>query len=329
MRIFRLRLGFARRGLALALFASLIAGCGASEPRDVERPAPSSSEFPAVDGKTLDGIAASFAESDLVVLPAVRVGDVGPGNRLAFGVFELDREQVDDADIALYFAYGANGKARGPFPARVDSLQTPAVFRAQTTSNDPTAATSVYVVDGLRWTRPGELRLLAVVRRDGGLQATRLPSLVVGQFEGVPEIGDPAPRIHTPTVASAGGDLPAIDTRIPPDSMHESDFADVLGEKPVLITFATPQFCESRVCGPTVDIAEQVKQESAGEVAFIHMEIYRENDPGKGVRPQVRAFRLPSEPWAFAIDRNGIIRERLEGAFGPTELAAAARKISS
>ena len=35
------------------------------------------------------------------------------------------------------------------------------------------------------------------------------------------------------------------------------------------------------------------------------MEIYNDNDPSKGVRPQVRAFHLPSEPWLFAIDRDG------------------------
>ena len=35
------------------------------------------------------------------------------------------------------------------------------------------------------------------------------------------------------------------------------------------------------------------------------MEIYNDNDPSKGVRPQVRAFHLPSEPWLFTIDRHG------------------------
>jgi hypothetical protein len=46
------------------------------------------------------------------------------------------------------------------------------------------------------------------------------------------------------------------------------------------------------------------------------MEIYNGNDPENGVRPQVRAFRLPSEPYLFAIDRKGIIRKAVEGAFG-------------
>jgi hypothetical protein len=49
------------------------------------------------------------------------------------------------------------------------------------------------------------------------------------------------------------------------------------------------------------------------------MEIYNQNDPGDGVRPQVRAFHLPSEPWLFTIDREGVVRDAIEGAFG-TEL---------
>ena len=84
--------------------------------------------------------------------------------------------------------------------------------------------------------------------------------------------------------------------------------------------FATPQFCQSRVCGPVVDVAEQVKDQFGDKAAFIHMEIYNENDPSKNVRPQVRAFHLPSEPWLFAIDRHGVIRAEIEGAFGVDRL---------
>jgi hypothetical protein len=63
-------------------------------------------------------------------------------------------------------------------------------------------------------------------------------------------------------------------------------------------------------------VAEHAKHEYGDKAAFIHMEIYNENDPGKQVRPQVRAFHLPSEPWLFTIDRRGIVRDAVEGAFG-------------
>lgn len=313
-----------RQVIALALgVAILLAGCGGSDEESAARPAPAASEFPAARGRTLDQIA-RLPQSKLVVAPAGQVFDVGP-NRFAFGVFTPGRELVDDADIALYFAEGRDGPARGPFPARVDSLKTPPAFQAKTTVDDPSAATSVYVVPRFEVKRPGELAMVAVIRSGERLEATRLPSAVVGRFDSVPDVGDPAPRIHTPT-SDEVAQISEIDTRIPPDSMHGTDFADVVGREPVVIVFATPQFCQSRVCGPTVDIVEEVKAKIGDRAAFIHMEVFEDNDPGKGLRPQLRAFHLPTEPWAFVIDRNGRIAARFEGAFGADELTEAIEK---
>ena len=306
--------------IAICIAAALLAGCGSGSEDGESRPAPAASEFPPAKGRTLAEIA-QLPESKLVVSPAGRVVDVGV-NRIAFGVFDLAGEQVDDADIALYFAEGADGPAMGPYPARVDSLKTPAAFRAKTTADDPGAATSVYVVPRLKVKRRGELAIVAVIRRDGRLEAARVPSFVVGEFDAVLDVGDPAPRIHTPT-ADEVSDISEIETRIPPDSMHETDFADVVGKEPVLLVFATPQLCQSRVCGPTVDIVEEVKSRIGDEGTFIHMEVFKENDGTKGVRPQLRAFNLETEPWAFIIDRNGRISARFEGAFGADELTQA------
>lgn len=310
--------------IALVIALTLLAGCGSDSEEGESRPAPAASEFPPAKGRTLAEVA-QLPESKLVVSPAGRVVDVGV-NRIAFGVFDLAGEQVDDADIALYFAEGANGPALGPYPARVDSLKTPAAFRAKTTADDPGAATSVYVVPRLKVKRRGELAVLAVIRRDGKLEATRVPSFVVGEFDAVLDVGDPAPRIHTPT-ADEVSDISEIETRIPPDSMHDTDFADVVGKEPTLLVFATPQLCQSRVCGPTVDIVEEVKSRIGDRGVFIHMEVFNDNDGTKGVRPQLRAFNLETEPWAFIIDRNGRISARFEGAFGADELTQAMEAV--
>jgi hypothetical protein len=105
--------------------------------------------------------------------------------------------------------------------------------------------------------------------------------------------------------------------------MHEADFADVLGKKPVVLLFATPQLCQSRVCGPVVDLAEQAKAGGDGDVEFIHMEVFRDNRIDRGVRPQMSAFRLRSEPWVFTFDRSGKVAARIEGAFSQRELEQA------
>ena len=97
--------------------------------------------------------------------------------------------------------------------------------------------------------------------------------------------------------------------------MHQVDFADALGKKPIVLLFATPLLCQSRVCGPVVDVAAQVKDEYRDQADFIHMEIYNDNEVNKGFRPQVGAFRLPTEPWLFTIDRKGKVAARIEGAY--------------
>ena len=179
--------------------------------------------------------------------------------------------------------------AVGPFPARIESLQTQPAFRAQTTTSDPDAATVVYVTD-VDFPKDGEWRIAAMIKKDGELTSTLLPSAVVGTFAKIPQPGQKAPLIHTPTPDDVGGDLSKITTRIPPDTQNKVDYADALGKEPIVLLFATPQFCQSRVCGPVVDVAEQVKQIYGDKAAFIHMEIYKDNDPSNPVRPQVQRF---------------------------------------
>ncbi len=315
----------------IGLMAAVSFGCGSSA-ETTSRSAPKAAEFPATKGRTLEEIGGTITQSPLVAAPAGQVFDAG-ANRYAFGVFTKGQKQVTDAEVAVYFAQGKKGKAIGPFPAAVESLETPPAYRAQTTSQDPGAATAVYVVPAVDFTATGEWRSIAVFRTPQGLEGTLMPSVVVGRFADIPRPGDRAPRIHTPTAASVGGDLSKIDTRIPPDQMHKTDFADVVGKKPVVLLFATPQFCQSRTCGPVVDIAEQARQEvseeSGEDVAFIHQEVFKDNDPSKGVRPQLRAFHLETEPWLFVIGRDGKVSTRIEGAFSAEELRRAIQKTTS
>lgn len=354
----------ATSALACLLAAAMLAaGCGGDSDSTTSTagtaasvPAPPKSEFPSTEGRTLGEIVkAADSHAEVVVSPAALAFFKGE-NRYPFGVFEPDRTQIDDAQVALYVAKvpraqgsagetakngklkkGAVARAReealeqpaiGPFPAAIESLTTQPAYRAQTTTSDPDAATVVYTTE-LDFTSNGEWRIAALVKQGDELAATLLPSASVGEFKGIPKAGEKAPKISTPTADDAGGDLAKITTRLPPDTQNRVDYADALGKEPIVLLFATPQFCQSRVCGPVVDVAEQVKEQYGDEAAFIHMEIYNENDPSKGVRPQVRAFRLPSEPWLFAIDRQGVVRAEAEGAFGLDELTSVVKEVTA
>ena len=97
--------------------------------------------------------------------------------------------------------------------------------------------------------------------------------------------------------------------------MH-ANFADELGKKPVALLFATPQLCQSRVCGPVVDVALQLRSRYGDQVEFIHQEVYTDNDPNKGLRKPLQEFGLPTEPWLFVVGKDGNVTARLEGSFG-------------
>jgi len=62
-----------------------------------------------------------------------------------------------------------------------------------------------------------------------------------------------------------------------------------------------------------------LQHEFAGRITFIHQEVYVNNDPSQGLRPQLKAFHLQTEPWLFTVNRQGIITARLEGTFGVNE----------
>jgi len=303
-----------------------LAGCGGGSDGS-SRPAPAATEFPSSKGKTIVQLLNSTGAkpTNLVIAPAAPASLTLGANRYSFAVFTKGREQVSDADVALYFAKTEESPAKGPYPAQVTSLEVKPAYRSQL--NDPDAATTVYVVPKVDFDKKGPWVAIAILKGKNGLEASRVPSPIVEQYPGIPKVGEKAPVIHTPTAADVGGDLAKIDTRVPPDQMHEVDFAEAVGRKPIVLVFATPAFCQSRICGPVVDVAQQVDDSYGDEADFIHMEIYNDNDPGKGVLPQLRAYGLPTEPWTFLIDRDGIVRDRIEGAYGVSELEDAMRTI--
>ena len=336
--------------LCLLATGVVMAGCGSGSGGDestesaagsaASRPAPPPSEFPSSKGRTLrEVLKAADGPAELVVSPAAEVFYPGE-NRYPFGLVDRDRGPVDDAEVAIYFSKvpevqpgeksksGNRGQvakaqeqaldrpAAGPFPASIETLATKPEFTSKTAADGPDAARVVYSTQ-LDLPREGEWRMAAILREDGELRGTPLqPGAVVGEFHRIPRAGEKAPAIHTPTAQDVGGDLSKITTRTPPDSLNKVDYAEALEREPIVLLFATPQFCQSRVCGPVLDVAEQAKQEYGDKAAFIHMEIYNDNDPSQGVRPQVRAFHLPSEPYLLAIDRHGVIKDAIEGAFG-------------
>jgi hypothetical protein len=275
-----------------------------------DRPAPG--DFPAVQGRSLQEVANQFAPSQGQAGLASSVFTPGK-NRLAFGVIDAQQSFVYGPS-ALYVAQTPEDSAIGPIPAPADVLVTDPPYRSKqaATEKDPFAA--VYSAD-VDLDKPGKWSVL-IVTKTGGQTIATPTQIEVAKSTKIPAVGDKAPVVDTDTTASAKGDIKSIDTREPPSDMHETSFEDVAGKKPVALLFATPQLCQSRVCGPVVDIAAQLKQKYGDRVEFIHQEVYVDNVVDKGLRKPLQAYNLETEPWLFVVGADGRVKARLEGSFG-------------
>jgi hypothetical protein len=313
-----------RPAAVLLVFALAAAGCGGSgdekrsssgggvsfEGAIADAQQVRASDFPPVRDRTLQQIAGA--------LPAINVGLATntflPGtNRLAFGMIDQSKQFVY-GKTAVYLARGPGAKALGPFPAPADPLVVDPPFRSRGAASEGSDIAAIYSAS-VRLPATGPWYVLAVTRNRGKLYGAAT-QLRVRASSPIPALGERPPRVATETRASAGGNLKAIETRVPPDDMHDVSFKDVLGKKPVALVFATPALCQTRVCGPVVDIAAQMEKEYGDRVQFIHQEVYVGNDISKGLRPPLRAFRLQTEPWLFTFDRRGRVAARVEGSFG-------------
>ncbi len=329
-----------RLAAALVLLALIGGGCGGEEAGDdATARGPASAElrrqldaatqinladFAPAGGRTLRQVADEVEMVGPELALATKRFTPGRSQRLAFGLIDANTGFVY-APTVVYLARSENAAASGPFRAPADLLVTDPPFRSQTaaTEEDPFAA--VYQAS-VPIPRPGRYLVLAVSRLKGrDVASTSAITVRSKASDPIPDVGEPAPPVTTDTVAGAGGDIARIDTRLPPDDMHAVSFADVVGKRPVALLFATPQLCQSRVCGPVVDIALQLKETYGDRMTFIHQEVYVDNDASKGVRPPLRTFRLPSEPWLFVVDRSGKVTSRLEGSFGFNAFQAAIR----
>jgi hypothetical protein len=248
------------------------------------------------------------------------------GNRIAFGVIGRDGRPVY-GPTALYVAPSPAAPARGPYPAPADVLLTDARYRSKQAATGADPFVAVYGALGVPFPTSGRYAVLSVTRRPNGRLTGAGTTITVSRASAdrIPRVGQMAPKVHTDTLASAGGDVRKIDTRDPPDDMHKVDFADVVGSKPVALLFATPQLCQSRVCGPVTDIEYQMEAKYGSEMDFIHQEVYVDNNPAKGLRKPLQQFGLRTEPWLFVVNRHGRITARLEGSIGVHQFEAAVK----
>ncbi len=179
---------------------------------------------------------------------------------------------------------------------------------------------------------PGLWELVISASTPDGRPVEAVTAVRVSAQPSTPAVGDPAPRSVTPT-ADQAPDLAHITSAFDPDpefyqlSVHEALDAP----RPLVVLFSTPAFCVSATCGPQLEILSDLKDQYRDRVDFIHVEVFEDPHLIEGNRFNARhvaavdEWGLPTEPWTFIMDGDGLVRAKFE-QFTPGEILEAALK---
>jgi hypothetical protein len=280
------------RALAVLSAAGTLAACtGGGQVSEAPSPAESAVSDP---GAEAVAAVAPDARVSLAVVAASFEQLMEQPNPFVFGLFTLEQQPIEGASARVYAVPSDGGVPVGPWPA------TPA------DTDVPPGA--LYVVDAAF---PGTGVHEVVVVTDDGRAGTVAVDVRDTASSQLPAPGQQAQAVATPTEADRLG-YTTLCTRDEPCGMHEVSLDEaLLAEQPVVLLFATPAFCQTAVCGPTVDVMEQVRRDGFDDVQFIHCEIF--SDEGSTLGEPVQAWNLPTEPWLFVIGPDGRIVRRADG----------------
>ena len=240
--------------------------------------------------------------------------------RVVFLMIDSHGRSIERPRARVWVARSFDGQPFLQTTARLENVGVPGVSEAA--AGD---VTKLYVA---RFRVPNAGKYVLIAEPVGGRPIQGALDLDVKDEPAAPAVGSSAFPSRTPTIASTGGDLKALTTRTPPDvGLLRYSVADSLADHaPLVVTFATPAFCTSRTCGPVVDVVDHVRKRLSGsDVRFIHVEIYKDNQPPDENR-WVKEWKLPTEPWVFLVGRDGRIKARFEGSVSAGELEAAVRQ---
>jgi hypothetical protein len=145
--------------------------------------------------------------------------------------------------------------------------------------------------------------------------------IAVAEQTSAPSLGETPPASYNRTLASEPNIARLTSDPHPEPGLYRLTVAEALTSgKPTVVTFATPGFCQTRLCAPVVDSVKAVYYDLQAAVNFIHIDVYQSFDP-LIYATEMDEWQLPSEPWTFVLDEDGRVAARLSGPVSPRELS--------
>lgn len=295
-------------------------------------------------------LAASCASADKSAAPggptAARVGEspqysafiaatefVVGDNRFPFALLSVDGNPLEKAQVLVGFYSLEKQPPEFRFQAPATFWEVKGVTphrHADGAIHAHLEVKGVYVVDRVSFDRPGNWGAQFAVTAASGerlrVEGAAFPVLAEPRAPGV---GERVPPSRNLTLSDVGN-IEEIESRVPPDNMHELSVTQALDDgRPFVVVFATPMFCISRMCGPVTDMVAELQGRFKDRVSFIHIEPWDLNvAKGEGRLVPINVmleWDLPSEPWVFVVDGGGRVAARFEGLVTSEELEQAIR----
>lgn len=240
-------------------------------------------------------------------LAVVRVfAPVQPGGtelRLPIALATADGAIRDDVPATITYQWGVEGSTERSVPVEVErhteGIPTPyfplvidfpetGTYQIDVTADDERAATTVEIVP------PNQTAV-------------------------VPVVGAPLIAVQTPTTDDPRGVEP-ICTRDPACPFHDQTLEQAMASgKAVALLISTPQFCQTAICGPVLDLLIERQEQFADVIAFVHAEVYTDTT-AKTTTETVQTYGLAWEPSLFLARPDGTIASRLDYTYDAVEL---------
>ena len=268
-------------------------------------------------------------DSDVRVIPVIMSSlvSVGP-SRFLFGLTDDTYRVLSSPDVSVVIDFYDLG----------DDAETPAQT-ATAAYLDTQLGRGLYRA-GVDFHCAGEWGAEVTAElQDGTVEEARMRFTVHPQGT-TPAIGEPAPRSESPTASTVSG-VRAISTDPNP---FPGAFERTVGEvvtagQPSLVFFATPAFCQTGYCGPTVNLVKSVAIDYEDDIGFVNVEPYELHQTENGLQPvldedgrlvpvqAVLDYGIPVEPYLFLVDAAGDVFAKFEGVVGADELRASIEDV--
>ncbi|MEM8535807.1 MAG: thioredoxin family protein [Chloroflexota bacterium] len=287
-------------------------------------------------------IAGCGSQSSVEPVFAFSEAIVGP-NRIALGIVK-DNTPVNDPDIkvTMRFLYLEDNN-----PEVKEELE--ATYFGQ---GMPVG----YYVTYPTFDQPGNWGIEVETQLpDEANPSTKRLQLQVQEDTWTPNIGDEATSVETLTVDTAPTLEHLSSGSVIDESMYQVSLDEAIESgQPTVVLFATPAYCRTATCAPSLSVVEDLQKEYGEQMNFIHSEVYRypfgesfnevdalmqqamqmgrtpsSQELRAGYSDAMAAWNLPSEPWLFLIDADGTIAARFEGGITTEELAPALEQLLS